>query len=75
MCRAFNSNGKSPILTMKSMPKWKIDDLPIIPSEYKYEVAKETKKQFAILKKLMNDKEVDAVINACDVRTRGRSNL
>lgn len=29
-------------------------DLPIIPREYKYEVAKVTKKQFNILKKLMN---------------------
>ena len=53
--------------------KWKIDDLPIIPSEYKYEVAKETKKQFAILKKLMNDKEVDTVINACDAGREGES--
>ena len=31
--------------------KWKIDDLPIIPKEYKYEVAKATKKQFNTLKK------------------------
>ena len=39
--------------------KWNMADLPIIPSDYKYEVAKATKKQFNILKKLMNDKEVD----------------
>lgn len=38
-----------------------------------YEVAKSTKKQFAILKKLMNDKEVDTVINACDVGREGES--
>ena len=53
--------------------KWKIDDLPIIPSEYQYEVAKATKKQFTILKKLMNDKEVDAVINACDAGREGEA--
>lgn len=46
--------------------KWNIADLLIILSEYKYEVAKATKKQFIILKKLMNDKEIDTVINACD---------
>lgn len=46
--------------------KWNIADLLIILSEYKYEVAKATKKQFTILKKLMNDKEIDTVINACD---------
>ena len=53
--------------------KWNIDDLPIIPKEYMYEVAKSTKKQFAILKKLMNDKEIDTVINACDAGREGES--
>lgn len=53
--------------------KWNIDDLPIIPKEYKYEVAKATKKQFNTLKKLMNDKEVDTVINACDAGREGEA--
>lgn len=53
--------------------KWNMADLPIIPKEYKYEVAKSTKKQFAILKKLMNDKEIDTVINACDAGREGES--
>ena len=53
--------------------KWNMADLPIIPSDYKYEVAKGTKKQFNILKKLMNDKEVDTVINACDAGREGES--
>lgn len=53
--------------------KWNMADLPIIPSDYKYEVAKATKKQFNILKKLMNDKEIDMVINACDAGREGES--
>ena len=53
--------------------KWNMADLPIIPSDYKYEVAKATKKQFNILKKLMNDKEVDTIINACDAGREGES--
>lgn len=53
--------------------KWNMADLPIIPSDYKYEVANGTKKQFNILKKLMNDKEVDTVINACDAGREGES--
>ena len=53
--------------------KWNIEDLPIVPKEYKYEVAKATKKQFNILKKLMNDKDVDIVINACDAGREGES--
>ena len=53
--------------------KWNIDDLPIIPREYKYEVSKATKKQFNTIKKLMNDNEVDTVINACDAGREGES--
>ena len=53
--------------------KWNIKDLPIIPKEYKYETAKSTKKQFNILKKLMNDKDVEFVINACDAGREGES--
>ena len=53
--------------------KLNIEDLPIIPSEYKYEVAKSTKKQFTILKKLMNDKDINTVINACDAGREGES--
>jgi len=53
--------------------KWNIEDLPIIPSEYKYEIMKPTKKQFNILKKLMNDKDVEFVINACDAGREGEA--
>ena len=53
--------------------KWKLSDLPIIPSEYKYEVSKSTKKQFNILKKLMNEKDIDTIINACDAGREGES--
>ena len=51
--------------------KWEISDLPIIPSEYLYEVSKYTKKQFQVLKKLLNEKNVDEVINACDAGREG----
>ena len=53
--------------------KWNMADLPIIPREYKYEVAKATKKQFNILKRLMNGKEIDMVINACDAGREGEA--
>lgn len=53
--------------------KWNMADLPIIPKEYKYEVSKSTKKQFTTLKKLMNDKEIDTVINACDAGREGEA--
>lgn len=53
--------------------KWNITDLPIVPKNYKYEIAKSTRKQFNILKKLMNNKEIDMVINACDAGREGEN--
>ena len=51
--------------------KWSIEDLPIIPEDYIYEVSNDTKKQFLILKKLFNDKRVGEIINACDAGREG----
>ena len=51
--------------------KWRLEDLPIIPGKYKYEVVKATKGQFNTLKKLMNSKEIETVINACDAGREG----
>jgi DNA topoisomerase-3 len=51
--------------------KWNIEDLPIFPDNYKYEVSKYTKKQYGILRKLLTDKKVREVINACDAAREG----
>lgn len=51
--------------------KWKLENLPIIPTNYLYEVSKYTKKQFNILKKLLTDKRLVEVINACDAGREG----
>lgn len=51
--------------------KWNIEDLPIFPKEYKYEVSKYTKKQYGILRKLLTDKNVREVTNACDAAREG----
>ena len=53
--------------------KWNMEDLPIFPKEYKYEVTKATKKQFSILKKLMNESSIDTIINACDAGREGEA--
>ena len=51
--------------------KWNLKDLPILPKEFKYEVSKNTRKQYGVLKKLLHLKEVDTVINACDAGREG----
>ena len=61
----------SPSAYDEKYAKWKLEDLPIIPKQYKYEVVKATRGQFNILKKLMNTKEIETVINACDAGREG----
>lgn len=51
--------------------KWKYEDLPIIPEIWKLQVFNNTKKQFNILKKLMNKKEVDEIICGTDAGREG----
>ena len=61
----------SPLAYDEKYGKWRLEDLPIIPKQYKYEVVKATKGQFNILKKLMNSTEIETVINACDAGREG----
>ena len=61
----------SPSAYDEKYAKWKLEDLPIIPKQYKYEVVKATRGQFNTLKKLMNSKEIETVINACDAGREG----
>ena len=51
--------------------KWKKEDLPIIPVEFKYQVSASTKKQFQTLRELMNRSDVTVVTNACDAGREG----
>ena len=61
----------SPSAYNEKYGKWRLEDLPIIPGEYKYEVLKATRGQFNTLKKLMNSKEIEVVTNACDAGREG----
>ena len=61
----------SPVAYDEKYAKWKLEDLPIIPGKYKYEVVKATRAKFNALKKLMNSKEIETVINACDAGREG----
>ena len=51
--------------------KWDFTDLPILPKEWRLAVAKEKETQFAVLKKLLNRKDVDYVVNGCDAGREG----
>lgn len=51
--------------------KWRQEDLPILPGEWQYAVTADKKKQFAILRELMNRKDVDRLVCATDAGREG----
>ena len=51
--------------------KWRREDLPIVPSVWESVVSDGTKKQFAVLKDLLNRTDVDEVVCATDAGREG----
>lgn len=51
--------------------KWQFDDLPIIPEKWKLQVSADKKKQFSVLKELMNREDVEYLVNGCDAGREG----
>ena len=51
--------------------KWRYEDLPILPENWKYEVPKDKKTQLALLCRLMKEKRVDSVVCATDAGREG----
>ena len=54
-----------------ALKKWSLSTLPFIPRDYLYEIIPEVKKQFNVIKKLYNDKDVDAIYYAGDSGREG----
>jgi DNA topoisomerase III len=51
---------------------WKLDNLPIIPTEFKVRPRDaKSKKQLSVIHKLLKREDVDRVINACDAGREG----
>lgn len=53
--------------------KWSFEQLPIVPEKWKFEIIpkEECKKQFNVLKTLMNDNNIDEIICATDADREG----
>ena len=51
--------------------KWQFDDLPILPETWKLKVSKDKKKQFEVIKTLMNRGDVEYLVNGCDAGREG----
>ena len=51
--------------------KWRMEDLPILPETLPTKVIRQTKKQFDVVKKLINDGNTERVICATDAGREG----
>lgn len=51
--------------------KWRLEDLPILPEKWRYQVSPSTKKQFQILKELMSREDVTSIVEATDAGREG----
>ena len=51
--------------------KWEFADLPILPKAWELRIAKDKKEQFDVLKELLNRKDLEYVVNACDAGREG----
>ena len=51
--------------------KWREGDLPILPQTMQTKVIPKTRKQYAVVKKLMNDKETEKIVCATDSGREG----
>lgn len=53
--------------------KWSFDQLPMIPSEWKFSISKNTKAQYDILKDLMSRSDISEIICATDADREGEA--
>lgn len=51
--------------------KWNLADLPILPNPWRFQVLPDTKKQFEILRQLMNRDDVESLVCATDAGREG----
>lgn len=51
---------------------WNMNTLPIFPTKFKYVINESTKEQYDIVKRLMNNEDVDEIICATDAGREGQ---
>ena len=55
----------------ENLKKWRLDTLPFIPKEWKYEIIPQVENQFNIIKTLMSREDVEEIYNAGDSGREG----
>ncbi len=71
VCRTF-SNYELPRKNIDEKLKfWRLDTLPFIPSDWKYEIIPQVENQFNIVKGLMQREDIEEIYNAGDSGREG----
>ena len=53
--------------------KWRLEDLPFLPKDYKYDVIKDVRKQYDIVNRLLHREDIDRVYWAGDAGKEGQT--
>lgn len=61
----------SPEKYQAAWKKWSLENLPMIPDQFEYEIARDKAKQFAIINKLVANPQVTEIIHAGDAGREG----
>ncbi len=51
--------------------KWRREDLPILPDNWRFTIGKDKREQFDVLRTLLRREDVSEVVNACDAGREG----
>jgi DNA topoisomerase-3 len=54
-----------------NLERWRLEDLPILPEEFKYHASERTLEQFNVIKSLLGRGDVTAIVNAADAGREG----
>ena len=54
-----------------SLKRWSLDTIPFVPTQYKYQIIDNVKKQFGIIKGLFHRQDIDIIYNAGDSGREG----
>ena len=60
-----------PAIYNPAYDKWRKEDLPIVPENWRFTIGKDKRKQFDVLRTLLRREDVSEVVNACDAGREG----
>src|SRR3954470_1335427 len=53
------------------LQRWRLEDLPILPEEFRYHAQERTREQFNVIKTLLKRDDVTSIVNAADAGREG----